>query len=313
MDEFALIKQYFASLSPMRRDVLKGVGDDAAMLQPSKNKVLLVSTDSLVLEHHFLSDWEPYVIGYKSLACNISDIAAMGGAPAWVSLALTLPAIDEAWLDGFSKGFKALLDKYDISLIGGDISKGPLQITVTIHGFAEPHHVLKRDGAKSSDKIYVTGALGAPAYAVNQLTSLDYSDPIFKKLFYPTPRIEHGLILGEFASSAIDISDGLCADLSHILQASQKGAVLIQDDIPLALTELDADNALNYALSGGDEYELCFTVPEDKRKAMESVLTDQGLSYFCIGTIVDKIGLQLEDKSGKIVNISDYKGFKHFD
>lgn len=313
MDEFGLIKRYFSSLSSSRSDVIEGVGDDAAILCLPNNKVLLVSTDSLVLQHHFLSDWDPYVIGYKSLACNLSDMAAMGGEPAWVSLSLTLPHIDESWLARFSKGFKALLDRYQVSLIGGDITKGPLQITVNIQGFATPQKVLKRAGAKGRDKIYVTGSLGEPAYAVSQLKQVDYGDPIFKKLFYPTPRIEHGLVLTDFATSAIDISDGLLADLTHILQASQKGAILRKESIPLALTQLESEKALDYALTGGDEYELCFTVSAEKASAMEKALSERGLSYFCIGDIVDTIGLQLEDKSGNMLTISDYKGFKHFD
>lgn len=313
MDEFQLIQRYFSTLSTERPDVIRGVGDDAAVLSVPHDAVLLVSTDSLVLDQHFLSDWDPYVIGYKALACNLSDIAAMGGEPAWVSLALTLPSVDESWLKGFSKGFKALLDKYQVSLIGGDITKGPLQITVTIQGYTKPHQVIQRRGAALGDRIYITGALGEPAYAVSQLKKAAYDSPLFNKLFFPEPRIQHGIALRAFASSAIDISDGLCADLSHILKASEKGARLYQAAVPQALTQLNQKEAIRYALTGGDEYELCFTVPEEKTQKMEKILSDQGLSFYAIGEITDDDGLKIEDNSGSIVNMDDLNGFKHFE
>jgi thiamine-monophosphate kinase len=313
MDEFGLIKRFFSSLSIKRSDVLLGIGDDAALLIPPKGMALAVSTDSLVCGQHFLKEWDPSIIGYKALACNLSDMAAMGAVPAWVSLALTLPDIDEAWLKGFSTGFDTLLKRYSLALIGGDVTKGPLQITVTIQGFVKPQKTLRRDGAKVGDLIYVTGQLGEPAYALTQMGRLDYSSAAFQKLFYPSPRIEHGLILADFANSAIDISDGLAADLTHILNQSQKGAALSLEKIPRALTDkVDKEAAYRYALTGGDEYELCFTVSPSKAEKMEAKLTQAALDYHQIGVVTPERSFIVEKEDGTQFELGSQLGFQHF-
>lgn len=314
MDEFSLISHYFSPLSSSQPHVLLGIGDDCALLTVPEGKTLAVSTDSLVCGVHFLNDWDAFIVGYKALVSNVSDLAAMGAEPAWVSLALTLPSLDEKWLARFVEGFKTILHRYNMSLIGGDITKGPLQITLTVHGFVDKETALKRSGAKGGDLIYVTGSLGEPAYAVSQLSKLPCDDSIFHKLFYPTPRISHGLLINRYASSAIDISDGLAADLDHILLSSQKGAIVSLPKVPVSsklLNCISVADAQRFALTGGDEYELCFTVSPSCAQEMERSLEANALEYYQIGTVLGSGGLIIENEHAETVEFN-VKGYQHF-
>lgn len=317
MNEFSLIETFFKSISSDRADVLLGVGDDAACLQVPSGMHLLVSTDTLVSGVHFFQQALPYDIAYKSAMVNISDIAAMGGEPAWLSLALTLPALDQSWLTSFSAGLRAALAPYNIALIGGDTTRGPLSITMTIHGFVPQDKVLKRSGARVSDMIAVSGPLGAAALAVALYDTLDERQEddkaLLSTLLYPTPRIDWVPYLRQYASAAIDISDGLCADIAHICQASQVGACLSLPSIPIhdIVKRRDPSNAMNYALTGGEDYELCFTLPKDLFQECTSELQASGMFVLPIGEIEEDSGLRAKDSSGNIVVLPP-TGYKHF-
>ncbi len=315
MDEFSIIENFFKSISSNRSNLVKcTIGDDAAVVQVPISDELVISTDTMVEGVHFLSDWNADVIAYKALASNVSDIVAMAGKAKWCSLALTLPSINEKWLRDFSKGLNNALEKFDVDLIGGDLSKGPLTITITIHGLVSKGKYILRSGAKVNDLIYVSGDLGGPKYAVEQLKIKPYSDPIFNKLFYPSPKINYSSLLQNFASSAIDISDGLSSDLSHILYSSKVGAIIEQSLLPLAKhlkSIIPLDKQIDYSLNSGDEYELCFTVPSNKIIEFESTMLKSKLDFYMIGCIDNGNGLRLLNLENKITSISS-NGFKHF-
>jgi len=298
MNEFQLIDHFFSHHQTKRKDVILGIGDDAALLQPPPGQVLAISTDTLVAGIHFFADAAPKAIGYQSLAVNLSDLAAMGAEPAWVMLSITLPDADEKWLQDFSQGFFQLINQYNLQLVGGDTTKGPLSITVQVIGFVPQDKTLKRSGAKPGDKIYVTGTLGDAGLALRT-----------KKLCAPIPRIETGLALRGIATSCIDISDGLAADLNHILAASQVAAQIVVDDLPLSseLKKLPLEEAWKLALSAGDDYELCFTVsPQDEVKLKN--IKDQ---ITCIGVIQEGSGLQIKQRNDQAF-ILEKVGFRHF-
>ncbi|WP_312831127.1 thiamine-phosphate kinase [Pantoea eucrina] len=319
--EFELIARYFNRVTSSRRDVEKGIGDDCALLNVPDKQTLAISTDTLVAGVHFLRDIHPADLGYKALAVNLSDLAAMGADPAWLTLALTLPEVDETWLAGFSDSLFELLDYYDMQLIGGDTTRGPLSLTLGIHGLVPVGRALKRSGAKPGDWIYVTGTLGDSAAGLSLLQHhhrLD--DPavhevLIKRHLRPMPRVLQGQALRSLATSAIDISDGLISDLGHILTASRAGARLNLDALPLSATLRDhfaPEQVLRWALSGGEDYELCFTVPEVNRGALDVALGRLGAPYTCIGQIAPEAeGLTLLEH-GKPRRFN-HKGFDHFD
>ena len=315
MDEFGIIDCFFKSISSNRSNLVKRtIGDDAAIVQVPPENELVISTDTMVQGIHFLEDWSADVIAYKALASNVSDIAAMAAVPKWCSLALTLPNLNKKWLGDFSKGLNNALEKFNVDLIGGDLTKGPLTISITIHGLVPKSKALLRSGAKANDLIYISGSLGAPKYAVEQLKIKPYSDVVFKKLFYPTPRINYVTLLQKYASSAIDISDGLSSDLNHILTSSKVGATIKQSLLPLAkhLKEIiPLEEQINYLLNSGDEYELCFTVPANKKVEFEAGMIKQQLEFFHIGNIDSGEGLRLLNLANKIITTSS-NGFKHF-
>lgn len=268
--EFSLIARYFDRVRTSRLDVETGIGDDCALLNIPEKQTLAISTDTLVCGRHFLPDIDPADLAYKALAVNVSDLAAMGADPAWLTLALTLPEVDEAWLEAFSDALFEQLNYYDMQLIGGDTTAGPLSMTLAIHGYVPAGRALKRSGAKPGDWIYVTGTPGDSAAGLailqNRLAVEDADDAAYlvKRHLRPTPRILHGQALRERASSAIDLSDGLISDLGHILKASGVGARIDLDLFPLSeplRRHADPEQALRWALSGGEDYELCFTVP----------------------------------------------------
>ncbi|MDW8845883.1 thiamine-phosphate kinase [Erwinia sp. MMLR14_017] len=319
--EFELITRYFDRVTSSRRDVEKGIGDDCALLALSEKQTLAISTDTLVEGVHFLRDIHPADLGYKALAVNLSDLAAMGADPAWLTLAITLPTVDEAWLKAFSDSLFELLDYYDMQLIGGDTTRGPLSLTLGIHGLVPQGRALKRSGARPGDWIYVTGTLGDSAAGLALLQHhMKINDPVahemlIKRHLRPMPRILQGQALRDLASAAIDLSDGLISDLSHILKASDCGARLNLDALPLSeVMKLNfaPEQALKWALSGGEDYELCFTVPEINRGALDVALGHYGVPFTCIGQMAPQSeGLMLL-QDGKPVENS-LKGFDHFD
>lgn len=317
MNEFALIDTFFKTLTHERSDVVLGIGDDAACLNVPIGQQLLVSTDTLVAGVHFLEDWDAYDIAYKAVMVNLSDIAAMAAKPCWLSLALTLPKLDRNWLIRFSQGLKSALKQFDVALIGGDTTHGPLSITMTIHGLVAEGHALARSGAKANDKIYVSGCLGAAALAVN-LESIPIMDDADKQtlmtaLQHPQPRIDLADILQRCASAVIDISDGLSADLNHICEASQLGAYLSLPDIPVhpLVTKYLQEKALDLALQGGDDYELCFTVPLEKEPQLLDLLAKAGLRCYQIGLMDKELGLYAKTEQGEKRALAA-RGYSHF-
>lgn len=292
--EFDLIARYFDRFKSVRRDVQLGIGDDCALLTVPEKQLLAISTDTLVSGIHFLADIDPADLGYKALAVNLSDLAAMGADPAWLSLALTLPEVNEEWLKAFSDSLFEQMNYYGMQLIGGDTTRGPLSMTLTIHGHIPVGRTLTRSGARIGDWIYVTGTLGDSAAGLAILQDrLQVSDRaaqqyLLARHLRPHPRVLQGQALRDLASSAIDISDGLISDLRHVLNASECGARIELDELPLSQTltsNTDEDQALCWALTGGEDYELCFTVPEINRGALEVALSHLGADYTCIGQI----------------------------
>ncbi|EIG23431.1 thiamine-phosphate kinase [Haemophilus paraphrohaemolyticus] len=319
MGEFDLIKRYFSRKS-LQNDVSLSVGDDCAITSIPSGYQLAITTDTLVEGTHFLPSISPADLAYKSVAVNLSDLAAMGATPTWMSLALTLPEIKEAWLAEFSQSLFAILDRYSVSLIGGDTTKGPLSITLTAQGFLPENQGLFRHQAKVGDWIFVSGFLGDSAAGLDLLLQNrkieNESDRYFiQRHLHPTPRVELGLALRSFSCCALDISDGLLADLGHILERSQVGAEIYLENLPLSrhlCTQYEQTQAEKFALTGGEDYELCFTVSEEKREEMEQVLRSQGIKVTCIGQILPETsGLNLL-KNGKKIALPTHIGFDHF-
>lgn len=318
--EFSLIARYFDRVKSMRLDVETGIGDDCALLNIPEKKTLAISTDTLVVGNHFLPDIDPADLAYKALAVNLSDLAAMGAEPAWLTLALTLPEVDEAWLESFSDSLFMLLNYYDMQLIGGDTTRGPLSMTLGIHGFVPPGRALKRSGAKPGDWIYVTGTPGDSAAGLailqERLAVADAADAdyLLARHLRPMPRVLQGQALRDLASSAIDLSDGLVSDVGHILKASGCGARIDLDAMPLSEAmqrQVEPETALRWALAGGEDYELCFTVPELNRGALDVAIGQLGARFTCIGQVcAEADGLQFL-QGGKPVNL-DLKGHDHF-
>ena len=318
MNEFEIIERYFKpKLQDNEQGLELGVGDDAAVINISQDEELVVSIDTLVEGVHFLKDTSPQDIANKSLLVNLSDIAAMGASPRWITLSLTLPENNSDWLKEFSKQFNSLLADYSLVLIGGDLTKGPLSITIQAHGIVPKGKFLCRDGAKPGDFIYVTGELGAAAYALRYLEDSDKNlkptNEEIQRLNKPEPRIEVGLKLRDIATSCVDISDGLFSDLKHILRASKVGAEVKLMYIPYSksLKLLDKELAIELALTGGDDYELCFTAPSVVSQSdLEKVITETQISQ--IGKINELSSkLHLIDDDGESYNLKS-KCYKHF-
>lgn len=307
LTEFQLINTFFKNKTKLRSDVLLGIGDDAAVMQVPDNYHLVFTSDTLVQGVHFDDAISPTDLGYKSLAVNLSDLAAMGATPTWFGLNLTLPNVDDNWLLAFAEGMFSLANNYHMQLIGGDTTGGPLTISIQAFGFVQDDNQLKRSGANVGDLIYVSGDLGDAAAA------LTCSDKRLKQhLFRPQPRVELGLQLTDIATSCIDISDGFAADLSHILDASHVGAALDLDDIPMsqALRECTKEQALNFALTGGDDYELCFTIPKQHQFILEERAKRLNNKITCIGVIQSQAGL-FDAKTQKKIQLQRL-GWQHF-
>jgi thiamine-monophosphate kinase len=316
MSEFDLIQRYFTRTTP---GAVLGVGDDAALLRVGNGMELAVSADMLVSGTHFLPDADPFLLGHKTLAVNLSDLAAMGAQPRWATLALSLPQADEAWLQKFSEGFFALADRHGVELIGGDTTRGPLNLCVTIMGEVPQGAALRRNGARPGDDIWVSGRLGDAALALAhlqgkvQLSFADFSSCALA-LHQPTPRIELGLALRGVAHSAIDVSDGLLADLGHILECSKQGAEIQFDVLPVSSSlrpYLMQTMGSSFALAGGDDYELCFTASVKQRSAVEDMSHRMNLPLTRIGAIVACSGCIVRAADGSIINIEE-SGYDHF-
>jgi len=316
LSEFSLIQRYFTRPTP---GAVLGVGDDAALVRVGSGMELAISTDMLVSGTHFFPDADPFMLGHKALAVNISDMAAMGAMPRWATLAIALPAEDEAWLEGFSAGFFALADEYHVELVGGDTTQGPLNLSVTIMGEVPQGQALRRDGAQVGDEIWVSGRLGDAALALAHMQGkLLLDDASFisvaANLHRPAPRVALGMALRGMAHSAIDISDGLLADLGHILQRSKVAAVIQLDKLPVsAYLQPYLAHALGRqcVLAGGDDYELCFTAPASRHAEIEKLSAQLGLPLNCIGKIVAGTGCSVHAADGSEITIRE-TGYDHF-
>jgi thiamine-monophosphate kinase len=316
--EFDIIRHYFASHPSGRDDVLAGIGDDAALLRMPSDRLLVVCMDTLVAGVHFSPQTSAAAIGHKALAVNLSDLAAMGAEPAWATLALTLPESDSAWLAAFSEAFFALADRYGVQLVGGDTTRGPLCVTVQAHGFVPPGKVLRRRGALPGERIYVTGTLGDAGLALRPDAPED--ERLHRRLNFPEPRIEAGLVLRDYASAAIDISDGLLADLGHLLEGDRLGASLQIDTMPRSEAFIEAMRALDpkrrdlyydLPLGAGDDYELCFTVAASDSGTLEARLAGVPGGCRCIGVVEAAPGIRCFRDDG-VAYQPALTGYRHF-
>ncbi len=320
LSEFDLIKQYFQRARPAGPQTVLGIGDDCALLAPSPGKLLAVSSDMLVEDRHFFAGADPFRLGHKSLAVNLSDLAAMGAAPLGFTLALALPKADRDWLDGFSRGLFALADRHGCELVGGDTTKGPLNICITIFGELAPGQALRRDAARAGDDIWISGTLGDARLALAACLDEVELDPdahalAAQRLHAPTPRVALGRLLaeGRLAHAALDISDGLVGDLGHILAASRVGATLDVDALPAGpvLARQAPDLRRRFAAAGGDDYELCFTAPAAHRDAILAAGERSGTAVTRVGRIEAEAGLRLVDRDGAPLALQLH-GWDHF-
>ena len=347
LGEFELIRTFFERSAGPRRALL-GIGDDGALIRPGSGQSIAISTDMLVEGRHFFSDVEPAALGHKALAVNLSDLAAMGARPLGFTLAMALPQVDERWLRGFSSGLFALADAHDCELIGGDTTRGPLNLCITVFGEVPPDAALRRDGARAGDDLWVSGTLGAPAWAVacrlqhEALSKGGVDDPeagssadsnagvpatpphaalaaARLRLEWPQPRVALGLALRSVASAAIDLSDGLVGDLGHVLTRSAAacgvplGARIDWPRVPVdtALDHLDDSQRIKLALAGGDDYELLFCAPQPARPDLARLSRSLGLTLTRIGTVTGESGVQLLDAHGDRIDFHA-AAFDHF-
>ena len=326
MGEFDLIARYFTRPARPGGAVALGVGDDCALLAPTPGMQLAISSDMLVEGRHFFADVDPEALGHKALAVNLSDLAACGARPLAFTLALSLPRVDEAWLEGFSRGMWTLADAHGCELVGGDTTQGPLNICITVFGEVPPGQALLRSGARPGDDIYVSGTLGDARLALEALLDhtplpADVLARARQRLERPTPRVALGLALRGVASSAMDVSDGLLGDLSHILKASGVGAridthitskLIAASAYPSSAGSLfDAELIRQCTLAGGDDYELAFTAPPTQRDAVAAASQASSTPVARIGTVLVTPGLQLVDAQGQPVD-KRYASFDHF-
>jgi thiamine-monophosphate kinase len=312
--EFDLIRQYFTASTDARADVALGIGDDCALLRAAPGEALAVSMDTLVEGRHFAVGTDPQALGHKALAVNLSDLAAMGARPAWATLALTLPSADEQWLGAFMAGFSALARQHGVQLVGGDTTRGPLSITVQVHGFVPEDKALRRAAGRAGDRLFVSGTLGDAALALQYARAQKPLEPSLQaRLDRPTPRIELGLLLAGRARAAIDVSDGLVADLGHVCTASGVGARIELARLPLSasVAAVCAGGDWSAPLAGGDDYELLFSVAPEQADAARRRCVDAGHAVQEIGRLTDQAGIELIYPDGQAsTEIPD--GFDHF-
>ena len=315
LGEFELIERYFTRLA--RRATL-GIGDDCALLTPAPGMALAISCDMLIEGRHFLSTVAPDRLGHKALAVNLSDLAACGARPLAFSLALALPHVDEVFLAGFASGLFALADRHDCEIVGGDTTRGPLAICITVFGEVAPAAALLRSGARAGDDIHVSGTLGDARLALEVFRgTLSLEERAFaaarRAMELPEPRVGLGLALHGIATSAIDVSDGLAGDLGHILRRSGVGAVVVVDDLPRSAALLGQPAAVQREclLAGGDDYELIFTAPPGRRAEVAQAAALAGVAVSRIGCIEAGSGLRLVESDGRVV-VADVASFDHF-
>jgi thiamine-monophosphate kinase len=292
-----------------------GIGDDAAVLDVPADSELVVCTDTLVAGVHFPEETDPAAIGHKALAVNLSDLAAMGALPAWFFMALTLPSEDREWLDAFAHGMAKLAGQARITLAGGDVSCGPLSITITALGLIEKGRALVRSGAEQGNLIVVSGRPGAAAHALRKLQKGDIPAPSDRvALDYPAPRVQLGYALNGLATACIDISDGLMADLGHILEQSHAGAEVELDKLPCPASArgLSDDERWSLQLAGGDDYELCFTISPESAGALAEISRSCGVELTVIGVITAGPGLALKTGGGEL-HVPRFTAYQHFD
>jgi thiamine-monophosphate kinase len=299
----------------MRDDVILGIGDDAALLQPPAGMQLVVAMDTLNSGVHFPPETAPADIGWKALAVNLSDLAAMGAQPAWCTLSLSLPDADPAFVDGFLDGFLELAKQHGVALVGGDTTRGPLSVCVTAHGFVEPGTAMRRDGALAGDDIWMSGSLGDAAAALAQWKSDGDVDAVLRaRLDRPTPRVGLGRALRGIATACIDVSDGLLADLAHICNASGAGAEVDVDALRASSAlraAFDGDARRGLQASGGDDYELCFSATPAMGDAVVRAAASVGVAVARIGRIVESEGVVAHVADGGAWSASS-AGWRHF-
>lgn len=312
--EFDLIARIRARVAS-RDDVVLGIGDDAALLQVPAGRHLVVAMDTLNAGVHFPEDTAPADIGWKALAVNLSDLAAMGAEPAWCTLSLSMPQSDAGWVDGFLDGFLELAAQHRVSLVGGDTTRGPLSISVTVNGLVAPGRALRRDGARVGDEVWVSGTLGDAGAALQQWRDGRPRDGFLRqRLDRPTPRIALGHALADVANACIDVSDGLLADVAHVCRASGVGVSVSVADLPAspalrATFDEDARRALQ--AGAGDDYELCFTAPGELRDEVQRLAAQADTAVTRIGTVIEGQGVQAVDAAGAAWN-APRAGYEHF-
>ena len=321
--EFDVIERFFKARAAARQHVLLGIGDDAAVTTLPDGCELVTATDALVEGTHFLAGASPNSVGHRCLAVNLSDMAAMGAEPLWASLALGMPAADSAWLGGFADGFFALADRFGVSLIGGDTVRANLFASVTVQGAVPVGQAVKRSGAGAGDLIYVTGSLGDSAagrligqgeLAVkSDMPAGAHVEVLSDRFCFPTPRLQSGIDVREFATAMIDISDGFAVDLGRMLAASGVGAEISIENMPLSVS-LSAccklESALELALSGGEDYELCFTVPADREAGLIALAANWDCALTCVGIVSSEPGVRFS--RGGAAYTLDVTEFEHF-
>lgn len=318
VSEFNLIERFFVRDNPARKDVVLGIGDDCALLNVPEGQSLAVSMDTLIEGVHFLHDTAAADVATKAMAVNLSDLAAMGAEPAWVTLSLSIPKVDLGWLQSFSDTLHELLVHYGLQVVGGDTTKGPLSLTLQVHGFVPAQFALRRQGAQPGDLVCVTGPLGDAALglqvAQHRLSAQgEAREHLLSRYYRPKARVAAGIALRGRASAAIDVSDGLVQDLGHICKASSVGAVINADDVPVseaARRVTSEDRAIESALTGGDDYELCFTVSEDNFRKVQNALESVGVACYSVGRITGKSGVRVM-RNGEPLELSR-GGFDHF-
>lgn len=318
MSEFDLIARYFTRAPRHPNRIPLAVGDDCALLVPSPGMQMAISTDMLVEGRHFFAGTDPFRLGHKCLAVNLSDLAAMGAKPLGFTLALALPEANGVWLEQFSRGLFALADLHGCDLIGGDTTKGPLNVCITVFGESAPATALRRDAARPGDDVWVSGTLGdarlaLAGYRAELVLDAASQEAAGERMHAPSPRVALGLALRGIAHAAIDISDGLIGDLGHILKRSGVGAVLDADALPCGpmLARQPLELRRRFALAGGDDYELCFTAPADRRAEVVAAAHVAGVTVTRVGTILQEPGLSLVDAKGKALQLF-ISSFDHF-
>ncbi|OMH39368.1 thiamine-phosphate kinase [Motiliproteus sp. MSK22-1] len=327
ISEFSLIERYFTSLEQQPNGVALGIGDDCALLEVPDGYQLAVSIDTLVEGVHFLPGTPAEHIASRVFGACLSDLAAMGAEPAWITLALTIPRASEDWLEGFSRALSQKMTTFNVTLVGGDTTRGHLTISMQVHGWVPKGQALQRNTAKINDYVFVSGTLGDSAAGLDQLKTgsdktaehrLDKKnnqrDYLIQRFQHPEPRISTGLAIRTFASAAIDISDGLLADLGHILEQSKVGATIEEDLLPIsnALAEnYDQQQVQRWALTGGEDFELCFCIPEIQMESFQQALEGHPVKLTCIGQLTKQQGIILKSRNGKTKPVAA-QGYEHF-